>query len=104
PDRAPDERIGSKLAAIMPGGLELGEFDVVHRPRVRLADGGVEALRSGVRWENAEFGQIEDDECLRLTERSGVVLPLRDGLLGTARRILRDWRAEGCRTRLDVSL
>lgn len=104
PDRAPDERIVSKLAAIMPGGLELGEFDVVHRPRVRLNDGGVDALQAGIRWDSAEAGPIDSDECLRLAERSGVILPLRDWLITTAWWNLREWRDAGCRTRLDVSL
>ncbi|MBE9373228.1 diguanylate cyclase [Saccharopolyspora sp. HNM0983] len=104
PDRAPEERIGSRLAAIMPGGLHTGEFDVVHRPKVRLDDGGLDALETGIRWDSAEAGAIGNDECLRLAERSGVVLPLRDWLIATAWDGLREWYGDGYRVRLDLSL
>ncbi|RKT86280.1 PAS domain S-box-containing protein/diguanylate cyclase (GGDEF) domain-containing protein [Saccharopolyspora antimicrobica] len=104
PDRAPEERIESKLAAVMPGGLEQGEFDVVYRPLVSLDGTGVIALEAGLRWDTSENGTLEHEECLRLAERSGVTLSLRDWMVATAWDQLREWHADGHRVQLNVAL
>ncbi|KAA5831274.1 EAL domain-containing protein [Saccharopolyspora hirsuta] len=104
PDRAPEERIESKLAAVMPGGLEQGEFDVVYRPLVRLDGSGLIALEAGLRWDTSESGTLEHDECLRLAERSGVTLSLRDWMVETAWQQLREWHADGHRVQLNLAL
>ncbi|RRO18355.1 EAL domain-containing protein [Saccharopolyspora rhizosphaerae] len=104
PDLAPEEREESQLAAIMPGGLELGEFDVVYRPQRRLPGRELCTLEAEFRWDTAEFGVIEHADCVRLAERSGVTLLLRDWLLQTAWQQLAEWHADGHRVRLSVSL
>ncbi|GAA2772631.1 putative bifunctional diguanylate cyclase/phosphodiesterase [Saccharopolyspora taberi] len=104
PDRAPNERIQAKLAAIMPGGLELGEFDVVYRPMVRMRDGGIGGIEAKLRWETAEFGRLDHADCLRLAERSGVTLSLRDWMLSSAWAQLGRWHRAGHRMRLVVGL
>ncbi|MCI2423901.1 EAL domain-containing protein [Saccharopolyspora sp. K220] len=104
PDTAPEERIESKLAAVMPGGLEMGEFDVVYRPLTFIDGGKLIALEAGLRWETSGYGTLEHEYCLRLAERSGVTLSLRDWMLETAWQQLCEWHAAGHRVQLSVSL
>ncbi|PKW19283.1 putative bifunctional diguanylate cyclase/phosphodiesterase [Saccharopolyspora spinosa] len=104
PDKAPEERIESKLAAVMPGGLEMGEFDVVYRPLVYMDTGELVVLEAELRWETSEYGTLEHDECLRLAERSGVTLSLRDWMLETAWQQLCEWHADGHRVQLKLAL
>ncbi|GAA4884105.1 putative bifunctional diguanylate cyclase/phosphodiesterase [Saccharopolyspora cebuensis] len=104
PDRAPEERTEARLAAVMPGGLETGEFDVVYRPLVALATGGVVALETELLWDTAGDGAIGHAECLRLAERSGVTLSLRDWMLVTAWEQLDDWHSTGHPVRLALAL
>ncbi|MGP4019813.1 putative bifunctional diguanylate cyclase/phosphodiesterase [Saccharopolyspora sp. 5N708] len=104
PDKAPEERIESKLAAVMPGGLELGEFDVVYRPLAFVDSGKLISLEAGLRWETGGYGTLEHETCLRLAERSGVTLSLRDWMLETAWQQLCEWHAAGHRVQLTVSL
>ena len=104
PDRAPDERTQAKLAAVMPGGLELGEFDVVYRPMVLIQDGEIDGIEAELRWETAEFGRLDHADCLRLAERSGVTLSLRDWMLGSAWEQLGRWHRAGHQLRLVVGL
>ncbi|WP_223840054.1 putative bifunctional diguanylate cyclase/phosphodiesterase [Saccharopolyspora pogona] len=104
PDKAPEERIESKLAAVMPGGLEMGEFDVVYRPLVHMDTGELVVLEAELRWETSEYGTLEHDECLRLAERSGVTLSLRDWMLETAWQQLCEWHADGHQVQLKLAL
>ncbi|MEV0086149.1 EAL domain-containing protein [Saccharopolyspora sp. NPDC050642] len=104
PDTAPEERIESKLAAVMPGGLELGEFEVLYRPLARMDNGALVALEAELRWETSEYGTLEHGECQRLAERSGVTLSLRDWMLETAWRQLCEWHTAGYPVQLQLSL
>ncbi|TDD85048.1 EAL domain-containing protein [Saccharopolyspora karakumensis] len=104
PDLAPEEREESQLAAIMPGGLEMGEFDVVYRPQVMIPGGELCTLEAEFRWDTSDFGVIEHGDCLRLAERSGVTLSMRDWMLQTAWQHLEEWHEAGHQVRLSVSL
>jgi diguanylate cyclase (GGDEF)-like protein/PAS domain S-box-containing protein len=103
-DGATEERTEARLAAVMPGGLEMGEFDVVYRPQ-RLLDGDeLVSLEAELRWDADEGRVVEHRVCQRLAERSGVTLSLRDWMLRTAWSQLAEWHREGHRVRLSVSL
>ncbi|MFC7344448.1 putative bifunctional diguanylate cyclase/phosphodiesterase [Saccharopolyspora griseoalba] len=104
PDGATEERTEARLAAVMPGGLEMGEFEVVYRPQ-RLLDGGeLASLEAELRWDADDGRVVEHRDCQRLAERSGVTLSLRDWVLRTAWNQLAEWHREGHRVRLSVSL
>ncbi|RCW43158.1 PAS domain S-box-containing protein/diguanylate cyclase (GGDEF)-like protein [Halopolyspora algeriensis] len=100
PDRAPEEQIEAKLAAIMPGALELGEFEVGYRPLVSMDDRRLVAVEVQLSWQPHGYGRLGHTECLRLAERSGVTLSLRDWMLATAWKQLDTWHREGYRVRL----
>ncbi|MHA6800625.1 diguanylate cyclase domain-containing protein [Bounagaea algeriensis] len=104
PDRASEERIEAKLAATMPGGLALGEIDVLYRPLLSLDSRELEAVEAELVWEPAEHGPVGHHECLRLAERSGANLSLRDWLLRTVFEQLADWRSEGSDVQVVLSL
>ncbi|MHA6805078.1 diguanylate cyclase domain-containing protein [Salinifilum ghardaiensis] len=104
PDRASEERIRAKLAATMPGGLALGEIDVLYRPLLSLDSRELEAVEAELVWEPAEDGPVDHHECLRLAERSGANLSLRDWLLRAVTEQLGDWHAEGSPVQVVVSL
>lgn len=72
------------VAAALPGALENGEFQVVYRPLVRLADDAVVAVEALLRWEHPERGRFGHSEVVRLAERTGMALPINQWLLRTA--------------------
>jgi EAL domain-containing protein (putative c-di-GMP-specific phosphodiesterase class I) len=70
------QRERCQLAAEMPGAWENGEIDVHYRPLRRLADGGLVALASVLRWECADGSVIGHSDCLELAEQTGLVVSL----------------------------
>lgn len=104
PDRAPEERLEAKRAAVMPGGLATGEFDVAYRSAMDLRDGRTYGVEAQLLWETEEFGTIRHHECLRLAERSGVTLSLRDWMLRTVCEHRAEWWRDGHPTAVAVRL
>lgn len=104
PDRAPDERIEAKLAAVIPGALEMGDFSVRYRPMVAIRTGELTALEVELSWQPEDHAVLSGQQCLRLAEKSGVTLELRDWLLRCTWEQMNAWHAEGFRTRLAVGL
>lgn len=100
PARAPDERTQAKLAAVMPGALEMGGFEVVYRPVLTLSDRCLVGLEPRLSWEPEGHGRLGHAECLALAEQSGVTLSLRDWMLGTVWEQFAAWHAVGYRPRL----
>ena len=104
PERAPDERIDAKLAAVVPGALEMGGFDVTFRPIIALGSRRVAALWAQLGWRTEERGPLDHAQCLELAERSGVTLSLRDWLLRTAWEHAHVWHSAGYRPNVVVDL
>lgn len=104
PDRAPQERTEARLSAIMPGALELGEFEVLYRPVVLMDSGQIVGLEAELFWQPEDHRRLEHTECLRLAERSGITLSLRDWTLRSGWEWLGDWHRAGYRTRLIIGL
>lgn len=104
PDRAPDERIEAKLAAVIPGALEMGDFSVRYRPMVAMRTGELSALEVQLSWQPEDHALLSGQQCLRLAEKSGVTLELRDWLLRCTWEQLNDWHAAGFRVNLAVGL
>ncbi|MFR9727615.1 putative bifunctional diguanylate cyclase/phosphodiesterase [Saccharopolyspora sp. MS10] len=104
PDLAPDERSEAKLAAIMPGALELGEFEVCYRPVVDLASRGLISVEARLRWSPPGHEVLGHRSCQELAERSGVTLALRDWMLRTAWEQVAQWHRGGQRVCFLVEL
>ncbi len=94
-ERAERERVDAKLAAAMPGALELGEFEVLYQPQVSLADGRPVMVEAQLCWEPEGGSRLGHQQCLQLAEQSGVTLCLRDWMLRTAWEQLAAWHRAG---------
>jgi diguanylate cyclase (GGDEF)-like protein/PAS domain S-box-containing protein len=95
PDRGSEERVEAKLAAVLAGGLELGEMDIVYRPLVSLESGELLELEAQLLWETGVHDTVEHSDCLRLAEKSGAALVVRDWVLRQVREQQRDWQQSG---------
>lgn len=104
PDRAPEERIDAKLAAVIPGALELGDFQITYRPVLSMSGRRLAVLWAQLNWCSQERGWLNHAQCLDLAERSGVTLSLRDWMLRAAWEQTRMWHTAGYQARLLVDL
>src|SRR5690606_7029999 len=95
PDRGSEERVEAKLAAVLAGGLELGEMDIGYRPLVSLESGELLELEAQLLWETGVHDTVEHSDCLRLAEKSGAALVVRDWVLRQVREQQRDWQQSG---------
>jgi diguanylate cyclase (GGDEF)-like protein/PAS domain S-box-containing protein len=84
PVRDADDRHRFGLAASMAGAWETGEIAVVYRPVARLADGVAVGVEARLEWNHPTEGVLRHDECVRLAEATGLILPLGSWLIRTA--------------------
>ena len=91
--RTQDESAGQELVlmAELRTAIESGQLLLHYQPLVRL-DGKVLGMEALVRWQHPDRGLLSPNEFIRLAERSGLVLPLFEWVLGTATRQCRLWR------------
>lgn len=95
PDADAVYRAELRLAATLPSALESGELQVRYRPVVALDSGrpaGVEAL---LVWDHPQLGELCQERCLQLAERTGVVHAIGQGVLHTAAQQFRLWQQQG---------
>lgn len=96
-DKDPQERVEARLAAMVPGALEMGEFTLVYRPVADLADGRTIGVQANLCWEPAGHDPLGHSRCLELAERTGVTLCLRSWTVDTVWEQVAGWRRQGCR-------
>lgn len=84
PETDSAERAELKLAAAMPGALELGQLTVTYQPVVTLADHRLVGIEAGLCWTHPQRGQLSHAQCVRAAERTGVVHAIGRWLLRTA--------------------
>ncbi|WP_187351901.1 putative bifunctional diguanylate cyclase/phosphodiesterase [Allosaccharopolyspora coralli] len=104
PDRAPHERTDARLAAMMPGALAAGEFEVLFQPLVSMSDDSLIGVEAQLSWDTVEHGRLDHASCLGLAERSGVTLALRDWLLRSAWEHVGEWQRDGRHVRVIFGL
>ncbi len=75
--------------------LEQGQFELLYRPQVRLADHRIEAVEAVLRWKHPARGLLNPSEFLAVAEKSGSVVPLGLWALEEACRQLRRWEGAG---------
>jgi diguanylate cyclase (GGDEF)-like protein/PAS domain S-box-containing protein len=90
-DRDPHERVESRLAAIIPGALEMGELTLTYRPVADLVEDRIVGLQAQLRWEPFGHAPLGHAKCLDLGERTGVTLCLRDWMLRTIGEQITGW-------------
>jgi diguanylate cyclase (GGDEF)-like protein/PAS domain S-box-containing protein len=62
------------LAASIPGGLELGEFQVDYQPVYSLVDRSLVAVEAKLRWHHPDRGVLDPEQFLPLTASTGMAL------------------------------
>jgi EAL domain-containing protein (putative c-di-GMP-specific phosphodiesterase class I) len=92
-----DQRARYELATAMPEAWENGQLTLCYQTLVRLdpdaADAGrIVALATLLRWDHPERGVVEHEDCLALTEQTGLVLSIGPWMLRQACEQLRSWR------------
>jgi diguanylate cyclase (GGDEF)-like protein len=103
PNEDPADRATQALAVAMPGAWEQGELTVRYRPVVRLADGGVAGVEAVLHWERPE-APVPHERCVELADKTGLILPLGEWLLGIAGGQVRWWQRNGLASPLTVAL
>lgn len=73
-----------RLRADLVGARARGEFTLVWQPVVDLAEQRVAGVEALVRWQHAEFGELEPEEFLPVAERAGLVGDLQRWVLTEA--------------------
>ncbi len=100
------DRSRFRLAAIMPGALENGQFEVVYRPVMAAATGVPVMAYSTVRWNREGADALGPRAFLELAEETGLIVPLGKWVFEQICGHAAHWRARfGARApRLGVSM
>lgn len=94
-DKDSHDRVEARLAAMIPGALEMGEFSLVYRPIADLIEDRTVGVQANLCWEPAGHDRLGHPRCLELAERTGVTLCLRAWLVGRVWEQVACWRREG---------
>ena len=91
--RDSEERL--ELAARLRQAIKHGGLTLHYQPIVELASGRMVAVEALARWNDAERGMIPPDEFIPLAERTGLIRPLSEWVIGEASRQATEWRSAG---------
>jgi diguanylate cyclase (GGDEF)-like protein/PAS domain S-box-containing protein len=91
--RDSEERLS--LAARLRQAIKHDGLALHYQPIVELASGRMVAVEALARWNDAERGPIAPDEFIPLAERTGLIRPLSEWVIGEASRQAAEWRSAG---------
>jgi diguanylate cyclase (GGDEF)-like protein len=91
--RDSEERLS--LAARLRQAIKHDGLALHYQPIVELASGRMVAVEALARWNDAERGAIAPDEFIPLAERTGLIRPLSEWVIGEASRQATEWRSAG---------
>ena len=91
--RDSEERLS--LAARLRQAIKHDELALHYQPIVELVSGRMVAVEALARWNDAERGPIPPDEFIPLAERTGLIRPLSEWVIGEASRQAAEWRSAG---------
>jgi EAL domain-containing protein (putative c-di-GMP-specific phosphodiesterase class I) len=74
------------------GALTRGEFQLAYQPVIAAASGEMLGLEGLLRWEHPERGWVSPEAILPVAERTGMILPIGEWVLGQACRQLKGWQ------------
>jgi diguanylate cyclase (GGDEF)-like protein len=84
--------------------VENGEFTLYYQPKVRLSDGRVAGAEALIRWEHPSLGLVPPDEFIPLVEKTVLLRPLTQFVIGEALRQWRVWADMGIRLPIAVNI
>jgi diguanylate cyclase (GGDEF)-like protein/PAS domain S-box-containing protein len=105
-DAIPTEAAGedARLAGHLRRAIERNELELHFQPKVDLGQRRVEGLEALVRWRHPELGLLPPGRFLGIAERTGLVRPMTDWVLGAATGCWRDLRREGVALRIAINI
>jgi EAL domain-containing protein (putative c-di-GMP-specific phosphodiesterase class I) len=86
------DRARFNLAASIPGAWESGEIELEYQPLVAIADRTIVAVQPLLRWEHAEQGSLDHDQCIEILEETGLSLPIGRWVLSRACEQIMSWK------------
>jgi diguanylate cyclase (GGDEF)-like protein len=92
------------LANDLHAAIENHELSLVYQPKVRLVDGVVTGFESLIRWRHPRFGNVSPEEFIPLAERTGMIQPITEFVLGAAFAQLAEWNRHGHQWQVAVNL
>ena len=84
--------------------IEDDRLSLHYQPKIRLKDRRITGVEALVRWEHPTHGFIPPDEFIGPAEKSGLIRPLAEWVLGAAMNRVRIWQQEGLKISVSVNL
>ncbi|MEX0984717.1 MAG: EAL domain-containing protein [Actinomycetota bacterium] len=84
--------------------IEAGEFVMYYQPKVRLADGRVAGAEALIRWQHPAMGLLPPDEFIPLVEKTVLLRPLTQFVIGSVLHQWRTWADMGIRIPVAVNI
>jgi EAL domain-containing protein (putative c-di-GMP-specific phosphodiesterase class I) len=92
PDIDSADRAKLRLAAAIPGALEVGELAVTYQPVVTLDAQRLVGIEAALSWQHPQLGMLSNEQCIEAAERTGAVHEVGEWLLRTAAEQAVSWR------------
>jgi len=96
-DRSMNARALDRLImeTMLRRALDRSEFVLYYQPRIDLATGKIVGAEALIRWQHPERGLVAPIEFIRLSEQTGLVIPIGEWAIDAACRQSAAWRAAG---------
>ena len=94
-ERDPHDSAQLDLLAQLRGAIEDGQLRLHYQPKVALRGGATVGFEALVRWQHPERGLLLPGAFLPLAERTALMRPLTDWVLGEAATRCAAWRSSG---------
>ncbi|HEY6424797.1 MAG TPA: EAL domain-containing protein [Pseudonocardiaceae bacterium] len=92
PDIDGTDREALRLAAAMPGAMEMGELIVTYQPVVGLDGRRLVGIEAALGWRHPQHGLLSNDQCVQAAEQTGALHSVGQWLLHTAAEQAVSWR------------
>ncbi len=93
-----------QLMSELRRALDHGEFELHYQPQVDIRHRCVTGVEALLRWHHPQHGLLLPEQFLATTERTGVINPLTDWVIGQALRQCRQWHVAGLPLRVAVNM
>ncbi len=93
-----------RLQGQLRNALRNQEFLLHYQPQIDIASGRIVGAEALVRWQHPELGLIPPARFIPLAERSGLLIPMGEWILGEACRQAQIWRENGVPLVMAVNL